>query len=178
MRAIVRQQSESASPTDESHRLHERYEISGVETTAPRGPNPSSESYSISLKAALLRQPVRYDPRPLPSPLRVSSLQIHLGRFEHGGDALNGIGDFFVLPHSDNSPPCVRKKSVGGFVAFAIPPYFRTPILRVRLGRDVMVGASVPIATVNHDSDPLSREDNVGPGSLLGDWPEINSITT
>lgn len=67
-----------------------------------------------------------------------------------------------MLPEPQYHPPCGFERGVCFAIALDVALKLRQPVLGVALRQCRMLWATMPEATVDEDSDPLAREDDVG----------------
>ena len=84
----------------------------------------------------------------------------------------NGDGGL-VLPCSDNVPASAAKGHVHASVAGRVALELWTPVVLITTGGVPMLGATVPEAAVDEDSDAPPREHDIGPYGDIGDADEV-----
>lgn len=80
--------------------------------------------------------------------------------------SLDFVGDdsgVLVLPRSDHGPSGLVESLIGPSVSGDVGVQLGSPPVSVRLGRDGVLGTTMPEAPVDEDGDPGSGESNVGP---------------
>ena len=58
-----------------------------------------------------------------------------------------------MLPHSDDLPSGIHQRGVDLAVPLHVPAELRDPVVAVRLGHDLVLGAAVPEAAVKEHGD-------------------------
>lgn len=85
-------------------------------------------------------------------------------------------GNRFVLPDAHHRPARVMEQSGGFDVARPIARQLLGPPSRIVLGRNAVLGATVPEASVHHDRDLLSGEGDVDGASGRSLYLDIEAV--
>lgn len=81
-----------------------------------------------------------------------------------------------MLPESEDGPPPGTKLGTGVQIAGTISLDLVSPPVRVRLGRDVVLRASVPEAPIEKDCHLRLREDQIGSAVQINGGPSIDAV--
>lgn len=81
-----------------------------------------------------------------------------------------------MLPCSDYRPPGLAKCCIDFRVASPVPGDLLFPILAVSGRKTIVIGAAMPVAAVNKDSDALAEEDDISRPPNVWQWAGRHTI--